>query len=84
MNASGKTTTSMLPSASSSMKTHIRSPLRVFSGRRPETMPPIEMSSDTGRDGSRRAEAARRAWIGGPGCTAFVGASSPTLDSPLA
>ena len=47
LNASGKTTTSMLPAASSSVKTHMRSPLRVFSGRRPETMPPIEMSSAT-------------------------------------
>jgi hypothetical protein len=49
LKVSGKTTISMLPVASSSMNTHIRSPLRVFSGRRPDTMPPIEISSAASR-----------------------------------
>ena len=44
-NVSGNTTTSTLPAMSSSMKTAMRSPFLVFSGRRPETMPPTQTSA---------------------------------------
>ena len=44
-NVSGKTTTSTPPATSSSMKTAMRSPFLVFSGRRPETMPPTQTSA---------------------------------------